>query len=130
MPRRRPCPGGPVPGSAFRVLPGYGGRHVRTVWAGTGEARLPGLSSGEDRWYKPKVKSSGGQRESERGIVLRIGAEHNAPGGKGPRFDHAAGEGKRQGMTGSARSNSPGGPSARRSGAVLPPAPGMRRAAS
>jgi len=43
MSRRRPCLPGPVPGSAWRVLPGYGGRHVRTVWAGTGETRLPGL---------------------------------------------------------------------------------------
>ena len=42
MSRRRPCLAGPGPGSACRVLPGYGGRHVRTVWAGTGEARLPG----------------------------------------------------------------------------------------
>src|ERR1700744_726858 len=36
MSRRRPRPSGPVPGSAWRVPPGYGGRHVRTVWAGTG----------------------------------------------------------------------------------------------
>jgi hypothetical protein len=40
MSERRPCPGGPVPGSALGVLPGYGGRHVCTVWAGTGETRL------------------------------------------------------------------------------------------
>jgi hypothetical protein len=54
MSRRRPCPGGPVPGSAFRVPPGYGGWHVRTVWTGTGEARLPGLrqakTAGISRW--------------------------------------------------------------------------------
>src|SRR5262249_48635667 len=42
MSRRRPCPAGPGPGSACRVLPGYGGRHARTVRAGTGEARVPG----------------------------------------------------------------------------------------
>jgi hypothetical protein len=41
MSRRRPCLPGPVPGSARRVPPGCGGRHVRTVWAGTGETRLP-----------------------------------------------------------------------------------------
>ncbi len=41
--RRRPCPAGPVPGSARRVSPGYGRRHVITVWFGTGETRLPGL---------------------------------------------------------------------------------------
>ena len=62
------------------------------------------------------VKSGGGQRESERGIVPVIGVQHNAPGGKGPHFDHAGGEGKREGMAGTARSNHPGGPEP----AVLP----------
>jgi len=38
-----------------------------------------------------------------------IGVQHNAPGGKGPHFDHAWDEGKRQGMAGSARPNYPGG---------------------
>lgn len=37
------------------------------------------------------------------------GVQHNAPGGKDPHFDHACGEGTRQGMTGIARSNHPGG---------------------
>jgi RNA-directed DNA polymerase len=55
------------------------------------------------------VKSSGGQRGSEGVVVPRIGVQHNAPGGKGPHFDRACGEGKRQGMTGSVRSNHPGG---------------------
>jgi RNA-directed DNA polymerase len=68
-------------------------------------------SSGKDRTYKPMVKSSGGQRESEGVIVPLIGVQHHAPGGKGPHFDHAGGEGKRQGMTGTARSNNPGGSS-------------------
>jgi RNA-directed DNA polymerase len=45
-----------------------------------------------------------------------IGVQHNAPGGKDPCFDHAGGEGKREGMTGIARSNDPGGPEP----AVLP----------
>jgi RNA-directed DNA polymerase len=40
-----------------------------------------------------------------------IGVQQNAPGGKGPHFDHAGGEGKHQGMTGTARSNYPGGQS-------------------
>jgi RNA-directed DNA polymerase len=61
------------------------------------------------------VKSPGGQRESGRGVVPLIGVQHNAPGGKGPHFDHACGEGKRQGMAGTARPNHPGG----RSPAVL-----------
>ena len=57
------------------------------------------------------VKSPGAQRESERGVVPVIGVQHNAPGGKGPRFDRAREEGKRQGMTGVSRSNDPVGPS-------------------
>ena len=74
------------------------------------------------------VKSSGGQRESEGAVVPLIGVQHNAPGGKGPHFDHACGEGKRQGMAGSARSNHPGGLSSVVAGQVPPPAPGMGRA--
>jgi len=54
------------------------------------------------------VKSPGGQRESEGAVVPVIGVQHNAPGGKGPHFDHAGGEVTRQGMAGSARSNYPG----------------------
>jgi RNA-directed DNA polymerase len=65
-------------------------------------------ASGKDRWYKPMVKSSGGQRESERGVVPLIGVQHNAPGGKGPHFDHAWEEGKREGMAGTTWSNYPG----------------------
>ncbi|MGB2919490.1 MAG: hypothetical protein WBC15_04565, partial [Mycobacterium sp.] len=34
--------------------------------------------------------------------------QQNAPGGKGPNFDHAHRAGKREGMTGFARSNSAG----------------------
>jgi len=41
------------------------------------------------------VKSGGGQRESEGAVVVRIGAQQNAPGAKGPRFDRACKEGKR-----------------------------------
>jgi RNA-directed DNA polymerase len=54
------------------------------------------------------VKSGGGQRESDGVVVPRIGVS-NAPGGKGPDFDHARGGGKRKGMTGTARSNHPDG---------------------
>ena len=57
------------------------------------------------------VKAEGAQRESDGVVVPLIGVEHNAPGGKGPDFDHASEEGKRQGMTGTARSNNPGRPS-------------------
>ena len=66
-------------------------------------------ASGKDRAYKPMVKSSGGQRESERAVVPVIGVQHNAPGGKGPHFDHACNEGKREGMAGTAQLNHPGG---------------------
>jgi RNA-directed DNA polymerase len=38
-----------------------------------------------------------------------IGVQHDAPGGKGPCFGHAGGEGKREGMAGIARSDHPGG---------------------
>jgi RNA-directed DNA polymerase len=64
--------------------------------------------SGKDQGYKPMVKSLGGQRESDGVVVPLIGVEHNAPGGKGPNFDHVREVGKHQGMTGSARFNSPG----------------------
>ena len=58
---------------------------------------------------KPVVKPSGGRRESEGVVVLVIGVEHNAPGGKDPRFDHVWGAGKRVGMAGGTRLNYPGG---------------------
>jgi hypothetical protein len=37
-----------------RVLPGYGERHVCTVWFGTGVTRLSSLVS-KDRLHKPVV---------------------------------------------------------------------------
>ena len=52
------------------------------------------------------VKSEGGQRESD-GVVVPVIGVSNAPGGKGPDFDHAGGGGKRKGMAGTARSNYP-----------------------
>src|SRR6476646_7741325 len=66
-------------------------------------------SSGKDHRYKPMVKSCGGQRESDGVVVPVIGVQHNAPGGKGADFGRAGGGGKREGMTGTARSNNPGG---------------------
>lgn len=66
-------------------------------------------ASGKDRAYKPMVKSPGAQRESEGVVVPAISVQHNAPGGKGPCFDQAGGEGKREGMAGVSRSNLPGG---------------------
>jgi RNA-directed DNA polymerase len=66
--------------------------------------------SGEDRRYKPMVKSCGGQRESD-GVVVPVIGVSSAPGGKGPDFDQAGGGGKRKGMAGTARSNYPDGQS-------------------
>jgi RNA-directed DNA polymerase len=57
------------------------------------------------------VKAFGGQRESDGVVVPLIGVQHNAPGGKGPNFDHAHRVGKREGMTEVTRSNYPGRPS-------------------
>ena len=65
-------------------------------------------ASGKDQGYKPMVKALGGQRESDGVVVPLIGVQHNAPGGKGPNFDHARSAGKCKGMAGVSRSNSPG----------------------
>jgi hypothetical protein len=72
---------------------------VRTVWFGTGEARLRSLVS-KDRSYKPMVKSVGAQRESD-GVVVPV-AGGQPPVGKGPDFGHARGGGKCRGMAGTA----------------------------
>ena len=88
------------------VPPGYGDRHVRMVWFGTGEARLRSLVS-KDRSYKPVAKTSGVQRESDGVVVLGGGGQPLA--GKGPGFGYASRVGTREGMAGTARSNFPGG---------------------
>ena len=106
MPRRRPTSdllarSGDALG---RVPSGYGERHVRTVRSGTGEARLCSLVS-KDRSYKPMVKSSGAQRESDGAVVpAAVRAE-----GKGPDFGHAGNGGKHKGMAGTAPPNYPEG---------------------
>src|SRR5579859_1719299 len=95
-------------GDAFgRVPSGYGEWHVRTVWVGTGETRLASLVS-KDRSYKPVVKSSGGQRESDGVVVPGRAMVARAPG-KGPDFGHAGDGGKREGMPGTAPDNYPQG---------------------
>jgi len=53
------------------------------------------------------VKSAGVQRESDGVVVPVIGVQHNALGGKGPDFGDADRVGKREGMAGFVRSNSP-----------------------
>ena len=87
---RRSCPE-----NARRVLPGYGKLHARKAWSGTRETRLSSPTSGKDRPHKPMAKRDGGQRESEGVVVVMIGAQNNASGAKGPRFDHACCGGKR-----------------------------------
>jgi RNA-directed DNA polymerase len=54
------------------------------------------------------VKLDGAQRESD-GVVVPLITVSNAVGGKGPDFGHAGDGGKREGMTGTAWSNYPGG---------------------
>jgi hypothetical protein len=105
MSRRRQHPtywrSGHAPG---RVPPGYGDRHVRTAWFGTGETRLRSLVS-KDRSYKPVVKASGAQRESD-GVVVPLVV---SAGGKDPDFGHVGRAGKREGMAGTAQSIYPEG---------------------
>lgn len=60
------------------------------------------------------MKADGAQRESD-GVVVPLIAVSNAAGGKGPDFGHTGNGGKREGMTGTARSNYP-------EGRHLPPA--------
>src|SRR5215210_6686825 len=66
------------------------------------------LRRAKDRSYKPMVKSTGVQRESDGVVVPVIGVQQNAPGGKGPDFGHVGRVGKREGMAGFPRSNNPG----------------------
>gem|GEM_PF-2324870 len=76
---------------------------------GTWETRLASLVS-KDRPYESKAKGDGGKRESEGVVVVRIGAQNNAPGAKDPRFDRACGGRKRKGMAAlKMRSDNPGG---------------------
>ena len=53
------------------------------------------------------MKTSGVQRESDGVVVLQMAVQHNTAGGKGPDFSGGVDEGKRKGMTGTARSNYP-----------------------
>src|SRR5690242_10766951 len=107
MSRRRPMSVEPCSGVSSAGPSGVWGaaRAHSLVRKGRGPSAQPAL--GKDQGYKPMVKSFGGQRESEGVVVPRIGVR-DTPGGKGPCFDHADEVGKREGMTGLARSNSPG----------------------
>jgi len=102
----RPCSGVSLAGlSGVREM----ARDHGLVWNRRDPSAPP--ASGKDPRYKPMVKSGGGQRKSDGVVVPLIGVQQNAPGGKGPDFDHARGVGKHRGMTGTARSNYLHGPS-------------------
>jgi hypothetical protein len=96
----RSCHGeGHVRQSWFRIGCGGSLRGTETCTRarsdhGTRETRLASLVS-KDRSYKPMVKGSGGQRESEGVVVVRIGVQNNAPEAKGPCFDRVCRGGKR-----------------------------------
>jgi hypothetical protein len=70
-----------------------------------GPSALPG--SGRGGSYKPKVKSSAVQRESEGVVVPSIVATNNAAGGKGPWGGRVDEVGKREGMAGRTGPNHP-----------------------
>src|SRR5271154_4499410 len=72
-----------------------------------GPSALP--SSRQGGSYKPKVKASAAQRESEGAVVLSMGAKNNAPGGRGPCGGRVGGGGKREGMAGRSGPNHPRG---------------------
>jgi RNA-directed DNA polymerase len=76
------------------------------AWSATGETRLRSLVS-KDRSYKPVVKSSGAQRESDGVVVPAVTSQ--VASGKDPDFGHVGDGGKREGMTGTARSIYPEG---------------------
>jgi hypothetical protein len=75
---------------------------------GTRETCLCSLVS-KDRLYRPVVKSSGGQRESEGAVGVRIGVQKKAPGAKGPHCGRGRDRGTREGMDGLTVPNLPGG---------------------
>jgi RNA-directed DNA polymerase len=75
----------------------------------TRNARDPSQrSSPQARAYKPKAKSHAAQRESEGVVVVRMAAQQNAVGAKGPCFGQVDGAGKREGMAAKGGPNDPG----------------------
>jgi len=101
-------------------MPQSGGARVVGLGGVEGVARVQGderntrgpsarPGSGHAASYKPRVKSSGAQRESEGTIVVPSLATKNARGAKGPCGGRVDGAGTREGMTGRSGSNPPGG---------------------
>jgi hypothetical protein len=72
-----------------------------------------GMSAGPAAVWRRRASallhSSGGQRESEGAVVVRIGVQNNAPGAKGPHFGRGRKRGTRMGMDGMTVPNLPGG---------------------
>src|SRR5271155_5194716 len=64
-------------------------------------------SSRQGGSYKPKVKASAAQRESEGVVVPSMGVTNNAPGGRGPCGGRVGSGGKREGMAGKTGPNHP-----------------------
>src|SRR5450631_1985199 len=73
-----------------------------------------GMSAGPAAVWRRRASallhSSGGQRESEGAVVVRIGVQKNASGAKGPHFGRGRNRGTRKGMGGKTVPNLPGGP--------------------
>ena len=94
MPRRRPCLSRPIRNWGGGSSRGMGSCTRARSGSGTREARLRSFVS-KDRSYKPMVKSSGAQRESDGVVVVLIGVKLKAPGAKDPGFGRGCGGGKR-----------------------------------
>src|SRR5262245_44550916 len=86
----------------------WGAARVQGEVRNTGGPSAP-PSSRQGGSYKPKVKASAAQRESEGAIVLSMAAQQNAVGGRGPCGGRVGGGGKREGMAGKSGPNHPGG---------------------
>jgi hypothetical protein len=78
-----------------------------SVWNRRDPSARP--ASGQDGSYKPTVKSSRAQRESEGVVLPTMVVTNNATGGKDPCFGHVRDEGKCEGMAGTTGPNHPHG---------------------
>jgi hypothetical protein len=88
--RRRPWKAPGIRERAPRNPPAYWALNGRMVVLGTGESLLGPVAVGGGKRCAPITGEPGKwravERQSERVVVLLIGVQHNAPGGKGPRF--------------------------------------------
>jgi len=78
-----------------------------SVWNRRDPSARP--TSGQGGAYKPMVKSSRAQRESEGVVLPTMVVTNNATGGKDPCFGHVRDEGKCEGMAGTTGPNHPRG---------------------